>query len=179
MIDGIISLIGRNAKPLTAFLVGLIIANVCFQFYTHKTTALTPWKGGGFGMYTETHVDNRTVWLEFEGANGTTQLRIYPENEGIRTWVEGVSLKGGTVLQSITNQAAGLRYYPGSKDADALIASASRIGWLQELTSDVTPKDGKTFKSDDIRVLIYENIQDMQAGVLKRRIVFATSAGGV
>ena len=130
-------------------------------------------------MYTETHVDNRTVWLEMQGVDGIVHLRVYPEHDGIRTWVEGVSLKGGVVLQGITNQAAGLRFFPNDADANRLVNSVAGIGWLDSLTGGVTPKEGQTFKPSDIRVLVYETLQDMRAGTLKRRIVYATEAGGV
>lgn len=177
MIDGFINLIGRNAKLLATLLAVLIVANVCIQFYTHRTTALTAWKGGGFGMYIAPHADGRTVWLELQGANGVAQLRLYPENEGIRRWIDGVSLRGGVTLQKITNQAAGLRHYPRMKDANALIASAARIGWLDDLTGGITPKEGKVFKPADIRILVYENYQDMRVGTLNRRIIFTSSIG--
>ncbi len=179
MFDRFINLIGRHAKLLATALVVLIVVNVCFQFYTHKTTALTPWKGGGFGMYTEPHADGRTVWLEMQGLNGVVQMRVYPENEIIRTWIDGVSLGGGKALNVISNQAAGLRHSPDHKKANALAHSAARIGWLDQLTGGVKPKEGATFKPEDIRVIVYENMQDMEAAKLTRRLVFSTSGGGI
>lgn len=178
MIDRFINLIGKNVKLLAIALVVLIVANVCFQFYTHKTTALTPWKGGGFGMYTEPHADGRTVWLEMQGTGGVAQMRVYPENEGIRAWIDGVSLRGGAALSTISRQAAGLRHFPDDRQANALIQSAARIGWLDQLTGGVKPKEGATFKPEDIRVIVYENMQDMQASKLKRRLIFAMPSGG-
>jgi hypothetical protein len=178
VIDGILNLIGKQAKILSMALVVLVVANVVFQFYTHKTTALTPWKGGGFGMYTETHVDNRTVWLTLEGSNGIAEIRVYPENDGIRTWIEGVSLKGGKTLQSISNQAAALRYFPNKTAVTELVHSASAIGWLDMFTGGVIPKEGQTFKPSDIRVMVYETMQDMASQTFKRRIVYASEVGG-
>jgi hypothetical protein len=178
LIDRFINLIGINAKLLATALVVLIIANVCFQFYTHKTTTLTPWKGGGFGMYTEPHADGRTVWLEMQGASGVVQMRVYPENEIIRAWIDGVSLGGGKALSAISNQAAGLRHFPDDKKANALVQSAAHIGWLDQITGGIKPKEGATFKPEDIRVIVYENMQEMRAAKLKRRLVFSTSDGG-
>jgi hypothetical protein len=178
LIDGFINLIGKHAKLLAVVLVVLVVANVCFQFYTHKTTALTPWKGGGFGMYTEPHADGRTVWLEMQGASSVVQMRVYPENEIIRAWIDGVSLGGGKALSTISNQAAGLRHFPNEKKANELVQSAARIGWLDQITGGVKPKDGATFKPEDIRVIVYENLQDMNAAKLKRRLVFEMPDGG-
>ncbi len=179
MVDGIIKLIGKNARLLVIALVGLIIANAGFQFYTHKTTALTAWKGGGFGMYTEPHADGRTVWLEMRGGNGTVEMRVYPENEELRIWIDGVSLRGGAALQIISSQAEKLRHFPDQQKADALIQNVARIGWLDSITGGVTPKAGKTFKPEDIRVMIYDTVQNMQAKILSRSMVFDTSGRGL
>ena len=178
MIDGIINIIDKNARLLAIVLITLIIANAGFQFYTHKTTALTAWKGGGFGMYTEPHADGRTVWLEMRGGNGTVEMRVYPENEELRAWVDGVSLRGGAALQIISSQAEGLRYFPDKQKADALIRSVARIGWLENITGGVAPKAGKTFKPEDISVQVYDTVQDMQAKTLTRSKVFDTLDGG-
>lgn len=179
MIDGIINSIGRHAKLLAMLLVGLIVVNVFFQFYTHKTTALTAWKGGGFGMYTVPHPDGRTIWLEMQGKDGVAEIRVYPENENLREWINGVSLRGGAVLQAITTQAALMRYFPDEQKAAALIDRVARIRWLDSFTGGISPKDGETFKPEDIHIRVYDNVQDMQAGTIKRVIVLDTSAGAV
>ena len=160
-------------------LIVLIVGNVFFQFYIHKTTALTAWKGGGFGMYTMPHVDGRTVWLELQGDSGTVEIRIYPENRQLREWINGVSLRGGAALQTISTQAESLRYFPDIQRANALIGSVARIRWLNSFTNGITPIDGQTFRSEDIRLRVYDNVQDMRAGILKRVIVLDTSAGHI
>ena len=170
--------IGRNAKVFAVLLVALITANVCFQFYSHKTTALTPWKGGGFGMYTEPHADTRTVWLEMRSGEDLAQMRLYPENKGIAVWQDGISLKGGQFLKSITNKAAELRFYPRAQDANEIINLASRTAWLDDLTGGLQPQIGNAFLPSDMRIVVYENVQDMTAKTVKRRIVFETQMGG-
>ena len=60
---------GRNARMLIVGLAVVVAANVLFQAYTHKTTPLLAWKGGGFGMYTEPHAEDRSVWLRFNGTD--------------------------------------------------------------------------------------------------------------
>ena len=177
MVDRFVNLIGRNAKLLATMLICLIIANVIFQFFTHKTTALTAWKGGGFGMYTAPHPDGRTVWLELQGLGGSVEIRVYPENEELRSWINGVSLQGGAALRTITTQAKSLRHYPDEKKATALIDSVARIKWLDSFTKGVTPKESQTFKPEDIHIRVYEKVQDMQSGVIKRVIILDTSAG--
>ncbi len=170
--------IGKNAKLLATLLVIVVTANVGFQFYTHKNTALSPWKGGGFGMYTDPHADSRTVWLEMRSGGELAQIRLYPENAIIVNWQDGISLKGGQFLQNITDKAAKLRYYPTTKDADELITLASRIAWLDDLTGGVQPKVGNAFLPYDTRIVIFENAQDMYAKKVTRRIVFETQMGG-
>ena len=177
MVDRFINLIGRNAKSLATVLICLIITNVFFQFFTHKTTALTAWKGGGFGMYTAPHPDGRAVWLELQGQDGFVEIRVYPENEDLRNWINGVSLQGGAALRTITTQASLLRYFPDEKNAISLIDSVARIRWLSSLTKGISPKEGQTFKPEDIHVRVYDKVQDMQSGTIKRVIVLDTSAG--
>lgn len=169
--------IGKNAKVLATLLVVLVVVNVSLQFYTHKTTALTPWKGGGFGMYTEPHADSRTVWLEMRSGDQLAQMRLYPENKIIADWQDGISLKGGQFLEGITNKAAELRFYPRTKEAEEIINLASRTAWLDDLTGGVQPEVGNAFLPSNMRIVVYENIQDMTAKTLSRRVVFETKMG--
>jgi len=46
-----------------ALLPAVISAIVIVQLYHVKTQALTPWKGGGFGMYAGPHWSLREVWF--------------------------------------------------------------------------------------------------------------------
>jgi len=169
--------IGKKAKLLAIVLIVLVAANVAWQFYTHKTTALSPWKGGGFGMYTEPHSDSRTVWLEMRSGDDLAQVRLYPKKAGIVAWQKGISLKGGQFLQNLTDKAAKLRFYPRVRDADEIITLASRIAWLDDLTGGVQPKIGNAFLPSNMRIIVYENVQDMDAQTVTRRIVFETQMG--
>lgn len=44
--------------------VGMLLV-ICLQFYKVFSDQLTRWKGGGYGMYTEVHPQERQVWVQW------------------------------------------------------------------------------------------------------------------
>jgi len=178
LITALINFIGRQAKVLAALLTLVVIANVGWQFYSHKTTTLTPWKGGGFGMYTAPHPDTRSVWLEMDGVTDRAQMRIYPRNRDLHDWIDGVSLRGGAVLRDISLKGASMRYFPRDDTAKALISQAARIGWLDSFTGGVAPKSGKTFAPQDMRIVVYETVYDAHAKTVTRKAIYRSDLGG-
>ena len=42
----------------------LVFSIALIQLYNSKTTALSPWKGGGFGMYTNIHPFHRKIVID-------------------------------------------------------------------------------------------------------------------
>lgn len=56
----------------------VIVAQMCFsQFST-----LNRWKGGGFGMYTSPHPQERSILMEARSENGAVYKKVYPFSEG-------------------------------------------------------------------------------------------------
>lgn len=57
----------------------LCFALAAMQFIASRVTDLSPWRGGGYGMYTEPHpVTCRTVWLSLLDDEKEIYYRIYP-----------------------------------------------------------------------------------------------------
>lgn len=57
-----------NARRKGIALVGLLVAIAAVQTYLSQTTILSPWKGGGFGMYSAPHPTQlRAIFVEVEG----------------------------------------------------------------------------------------------------------------
>jgi len=178
MFEKIYGWIGRNAFSLVTGLAFLVAANVLLQAYMHKTTALLAWKGGGFGMYTEPHVEDRSVWLTFNGRGETASVRLWPETKEFAAWQEKAGVKGVAFLSKLRAQADRLRYFPRDNNAQDLIGLAARVRWPEGLVGDVVPAEGKVFKRDDISVVVYENRYDVDAQNVTRETVFEILSGG-
>ena len=58
----------KVARDRGLVLVVLIVVVAAAQTYLAQTTLLSPWKGGGFGMYSAPHPTQlRAIFLEIEG----------------------------------------------------------------------------------------------------------------
>ena len=176
MFDTILNSVKTRIWILVYVFMGLITLNVGIQIYTHQTTALTPWKGGGFGMYTEPHSDSRTVWIRIRGvdANGyeiSADVRLYPKTGLMRQWQNAVSRGGSQSLQRLTNTAEGLRFFPNDTNMGSLAEFASRIRWPEDAVGKLQPMNGNSFSARDITVLVAEKYVDIHNQQVGRRMI--------
>ncbi len=107
--------VGGRAQLLVVVLAFVVSGNVLFQAYTHKTTALLAWKGGGFGMYTEPHAEDCSVWVTFNGTQGTASVRLWPETPEFAAWQAKGGLRGTAFLSGMQTASDRFRYYPRKK----------------------------------------------------------------
>lgn len=177
MLAKLINLIGRQANLAVSLLAVLVAANVLVQLYTHKTTALTAWKGGGFGMYTEPHAEDRSVWIQLVGADSTANIRLWPASKEFLNWRELAGVAGRAFLDDFQQKAERMRFYPRNSGADALVNRASRVRWPENLVGETVPKQGRVFAKSDIRVIVYENSYELAKQTVTRRVVFERKAG--
>ena len=158
---------------MLVFVLALLVAgNVVFQAFTHKTSPLLAWKGGGFGMYTEPHAEDRSVWVVFEGAKGTASVRLWPETPEFTAWQAKAGLRGRAFLSGMRTAADQFRYYPRKTSADVIIGLAARVVWPEEMVGDVRPFEGKVFKRNDISLVVYENRYNVKTQTVVRTSVF-------
>lgn len=152
MIGRFLGWIAQRGMLAVTVIAGLAAINVLVQTYMHKTTALTAWKGGGFGMYTEPHPDQRTVLLEIGG--GAAQLVLWPEGGNVSDWAGSLQPQGRKAVLSLQDQAARFRYYPRDRLAAALIDRAARFRWDNSLLNGLTPEQGKTFDASRLTLRV-------------------------
>lgn len=62
------------------YLLPVVVAGL--QIYFSQFSTLSPWKGGGFGMYTAQHPDDRGIFLEYQNDTAVIYRRIYPFPNG-------------------------------------------------------------------------------------------------
>lgn len=95
----------RKILPYIMPITYIIIAS--FQLYLSKTTALSLWKGGGFGMYTELHPNNaRSIWLDL----GDKQISLNAFKENL---LHDLNIpENKTLATYIQAQVRKIRYYP-------------------------------------------------------------------
>ena len=176
MFEAFLKLIKSRIWLIAYIFMGLITLNVGIQMYTHQTTALTPWKGGGFGMYTEPHSDSRYVWIRINGVdqNGKesfADVRLHPKAGFMIQWQNAVSRGGSRSLQNLSNKANSLRFFPNAANMEGLANFASRIRWPEEAIGDLQPKSGEAFDASDITVLVSEKYMDIQNREVNRRVI--------
>lgn len=169
---------GSHARLLISLLALIVAGNVLFQAYTHKTTPLLAWKGGGFGMYTEPHKEDRSVWIMFTGANGKASVRLWPATAEFAAWQDKAGSRGTQFLNRIQGSSERFLYYPRVGQADELIGLAARVRWPENLVGDVAPAEGKVFKTSDISIFVYENRYDVQGQNVGRTAVFERTGVG-
>lgn len=170
--------VGRNAKLLVTLLAISVAANVLSQAYTHKTTPLLAWKGGGFGMYTEPHVEDRSLWVTFAGTQGAASVRLWPQSAEFAAWQAKGGLRGTAFLRNMTRASERVLYYPRAKNSNDLISLAARVRWPEDLVGDVMPMEGKVFRPENITLTVYEIRYDVRAQTVTRTVVFEQTGGG-
>jgi hypothetical protein len=136
---------GERSKPAPTWLSVLpVVALVVFaalQIALAKTRDLTPWKGGGFGMFsTVDHPGVRYVRVFLENADGSTlfvppsphsvqerkRAASYPVESTMRALAESVILRARARGEDVV--AARLEYGKRTFDADALTLRPEPIG---------------------------------------------------
>lgn len=162
--------VGRYVDVGCAVLAALILAATLHQIYASKTGTLTPWKGGGFGMYTAPHGTARAVFVML----GDTPLRLAPETEALEAWIDTLDRDSAEFLNGLINAATALRNYPRDAPARQLLADVARVHWAAGLAG-AGGVDG-LFKRDQLRLIVTELARKPVAGVMEQRVIF--TAGG-
>lgn len=167
--------VGQRAGLFVTILAILVAINVPLQMYLHKTTPLLAWKGGGFGMYTEPHAEDRAVWLHLQGQGGTAFIQLWPETTPFLEWREAARVSGGAYLAALTKNAERFRFYPRDVQAARLINQLSRVRWPKTLVGHVSPENDATFAPDSLTIEVYENRYDLESNTVTRNSVFKYS----
>ena len=180
MVSRLRSWIGQNAGWAMRLLAIVVVANVCFQFYVSRTTALTPWKGGGFGMYTDPHADTRTVWMRLSDEEGSHLVRLYPVSDALAEMIARAPLKSHRVLSGLTRDAAAMRYYPTRAKAEALVPAIARFRWPESIVpKSVSPGENGAFARENIAIEVHELRLDIHESEMRLSPIFEASGGGV
>lgn len=149
----------------------LVLAATLHQFYASKTGTLTPWKGGGFGMYTAPHGSARAVFVML----GDTPLRLAPPEEALLQWVDTLDRESAAFLNGLIKEAGALRSYPRAVPAAQLMTGVARVHWAAGLAG-AGGTDG-LFGRAQLRVIVTELARRPVAGRMEQRVIF--TAGGI
>ncbi len=100
----------RSSQYKFALIVPIIaLIVIAIQVYIVKTQHVSKWKGGGFGMYTETHFVFYEVWIN----NKNIETDTLYENKTLRRAIKELKLTPNT---KNLNKVANLFYEKSKKD---------------------------------------------------------------
>lgn len=162
--------VGRRADLGGVVLALLVLAATLHQIYASKTGTLTPWKGGGFGMYTAPHGSARAVFVVL----GDTALRLAPPDAALAGWVKSLDPDSAAFLNGLIHEADVLRHYPRRDPAARLMAWVARVHWAPELVGS-GGTDG-LFGRDQMQVIVTELARKPVAGLIEQRVIFTAGA---
>src|SRR5262245_14001946 len=78
-----------RAKYLAIIPISLLILVACLQIYLARTADLTPWKGGGFGMFSTTDGNaNRYLRIYVSGPQRSEELQMKASWDDLATRAE-------------------------------------------------------------------------------------------
>ncbi|MEM9399782.1 MAG: hypothetical protein AAF984_06200 [Verrucomicrobiota bacterium] len=83
------------------------------QFILCKTSPLSPWKGGGYGMYTQPPpISARTVWLKLSQHGKATFYRIQPLDSRIEKALAQLSDTERHILEEFSRYGRRMSIFP-------------------------------------------------------------------
>jgi hypothetical protein len=147
-----------------AVIVLLVAGN---QFLTSAGGVLSPWKGGGFGMYTTPHgVHSRVTFLTVNGY----ALRLAPPDPAFMDWVATVDPGSADYLMDLQDRADRMRPYPQPDAAEQLMAAASKVVWDKALFG--APVEIGRQPAGAMQVTVMELARRPSVGRFETRVVF-------
>ncbi len=102
----------RSLRILEYCVVVIPFLVACSQFVLYKTSDLTLWKGGGFGMYSNPHpYSSLHVWITGENVGEEVFLRLHKLDTRLDlTQIENQALSDN--LLALGGLAGKMRYFP-------------------------------------------------------------------
>lgn len=166
----------RNLTDLLGTLLIVAVVGIAsLQLYLHKTTVLTPWKGGGFGMYTTSHANFRTVWVKIKYEHADYYLRLWPQDERFPRFAGTAKKQSKESLEALIQHAFTFRFFPREAPAEKLLDhiddSAELMSVLLSAVADVTPPKSPIEQS----ILVFQTEYQFEKKVIRNRELFEYS----
>jgi hypothetical protein len=151
----------------SGLLAVLILTVAVHQFLTSAGGVLSPWKGGGFGMYTTPHAElSRATFLIIDGR----AVRLSPADPAYAAWVAEGDPAAEAYMDRLQVVSERMRSYPRAAAANELLSLASKVIWDGDLFG--TWGDIGPAPVSDMAVAVVEIARRPMAGVIETRLVF-------
>ena len=167
--------LGRFFPPVRLLVYALMIvvgAVTLGQVVYSNQTTLTSWKGGGFGMYTDPHPNNRIVWLVVESADAARQIRLIPFSD--RLFDERTRLDPAIepVFREAELLANDMRTYPRDQLAGKLSHYLDALPWRVDDAGELSLIDGEPVAVKRYRIEVFEVRNHIGSGSVRARNIF-------
>jgi hypothetical protein len=160
-------LVARFDVAMSLGLATLVILVAVHQFLISAGGVLSPWKGGGFGMYTTPHgMQSRATFLSVNGY----ALRLSPPDPAFLDWVAKVDPASADYLMDLQDRADRMRPYPQPEAAERLMAAASKVVWDKALFD--APVEIGRQPASAMQVTVMELARRPSVGLFETREVF-------
>ncbi len=167
--------LGRFFPPvrLLVYALAIVVGAVTLgQVVNSNQTTLTSWKGGGFGMYTDPHPNNRIVWLVVESPDAVRQIRLMPNSERLfdeRTRLDPAIEPDFREVQLLAND---MRTYPRDELAEKLSRYLAALPWRVTKTGELSLVDGEPVAVERYRIEVFEVRNHIGSGSVRARNIF-------
>lgn len=145
-------------------LIAVVAIITLAQLVHSNTSALSSWKGGGFGMYTDPHPTRRVVWLGLESADGAWPVKLMLPAERLYKTRAGLGAEDRRAFDAALLLAREMRTYPRDALAANLAEQLRRLEWRLSGTGEVGLVEGAPLAVERFRLEVYELRTDIQAG---------------
>ena len=171
-------LLSRNPKLSSAALFLAVAIVAAHQMWVSAQGSLTAWKGGGFGMYTAPHINDRQVWLLLPTGHA---IRLHPPTTTTLDWIASLDPGSARFLRRLLDDAEHMRSFPTEAAAASLLRRASRVAWPDSLDPALglawpaANQTGAVHPLPDLRLSVTELARRPSVGRFEQTEIFALS----
>lgn len=171
-------LLAHNPKFSSAALFLAVAGVAAHQMWMSAQGPLTAWKGGGFGMYTAPHINDRQVWLLLPGGSA---IRLHPATPTTLDRIASLDPGSARFLRGLLEDAEHLRSFPTDAGAISVLRRASRVAWPDSLDParglawPAANQTGTVHALPDLQLRVTELARRPSVGRFEQSEIFALS----
>lgn len=163
----------RGTSRAVQALVAVAICIAVVQFGLARFGSQSSWKGGGFGMYTEPHPQNRKVWAVLSSGGRDYPVLLWPVTEALRDPHRDLPAEVTAPLQAAVDAAYEVSTSARAGASAELARIAGEIDWTLGEHGAPVLAGGRDLPVDAVRVEVHELHYDIADRRIRTREIDA------